>query len=133
MFSSFKPPPAWNGLFVPRAFRGSRPLVGEGERVMKSRAILALTAVAGLASAASAQVITQNSTASFTLSFQDTGNNNGVVEPGESALITMSVSFTGQNTIGTFSPPIGTFTSGTIRGLGAGFVDLNGTANNGGN
>ena len=89
-------------------------------------------AAAGLASVSNAQV-TQNSTVSFTLSFVDTGNNNGIVETGESALITMNVSFTGQNTVGSFAPPIGTFTSGTIRGLGAGFIDLNGTSNGGGN
>jgi hypothetical protein len=100
---------------------------------MKTRAILALTAAAGLAGVANAQTQTQNSTVSFTLSFQDTGNHDGIVQPGESALITMNVSFTGQNTVGSFAPPVGTFSSGTIRGLGAGFVDLTGTANNGGN
>src|SRR5262249_50981908 len=100
----------------------------------KTRTILALAAFAGLSGAASAQVpTTQNSTVSFVLSFQDTGNHNGILEPGESALITMNVSFTGQNTVGSFTPPVGSFSSGTIRGLATGFVDLNGTANNGGN
>jgi len=45
----------------------------------------------------------------------------------------MNCSFTGFNTVATFSPNIGTFTTGTIRGFGSAIVDLNGTANNGGN
>ena len=42
----------------------------------------------------------------------------------ETALLTMNVSFTNQNTVATFTPGIGTFGSGTIRGFGSGFFDV---------
>ena len=101
---------------------------------MKTRAILALTAVAGLAGAANAQApATTNSTVTYTFTFDDTGNHDGIIQPGESAVITMQAAFSGQNTVGTFQPAVGTFSTGTIRGLGAAFLDLNGTSNNGGN
>ncbi len=45
---------------------------------------LSLTVVAGLAAAASAQTLT------YSWSVSDTGNGDGVIEPGESALLTMS-------------------------------------------
>lgn len=103
---------------------------------MKTRAILALTAVAGLAAVANAQSTTSSSTISVNLSFVEVdgsgtpvANPNGTVDFGESALITMDISFTNQNTVGTFTPNIGTFGSGTIRGFGSGFLDLNGTNN----
>jgi hypothetical protein len=92
---------------------------------MKTRAILALTAVAGLAAGASAQSTTSSTNMTFTLHWDDTGNHNGQLEPGESALLTLDASFTNQNTVGQFQPNIGTFGSGTIRGLGSGFLDLN--------
>jgi hypothetical protein len=98
---------------------------------MRTRAILAMTAVAGLAGVASAQQsVTSDSTITVSLTSTDSGgNNNGIVEPGESVLLTMNVSFTNQNTVGTFNPSIGSFGSGTIRGFGSGFFDLNGSSN----
>jgi hypothetical protein len=86
--------------------------------------------VAGLlavASSASAQSFTSGSSISFALRWSEFGgNNNGVLEPGEAALITLDVAFTNQNTVAHFAPNIGTFGSGTIRGLAAGFIDING-------
>jgi hypothetical protein len=55
------------------------------------------------------------------------GNNNGILEPGESAEIRLSVSFTNQFGVAHFAPPIGTFTSGTIVGLGSAFLDVVGS------
>ena len=91
-----------------------------------TRTIAAIAGAATLANAASAQV-TQDSTVTHTLTWSDVGGNaNGIVEPGESVLFRLSESFTNQNTIGTYSPfPPGPG-SGTIRGFGAGFLDLNG-------
>jgi len=93
-----------------------------------------LIMLAGLAAApiASAQ-FTTNSVVIYTLSWRESdafggpgGNGNGLVEPGEHALLQLAVSFTNQNTIGSFSPAIGSFTSGTIRGFGVAFLDLHG-------
>jgi hypothetical protein len=42
------------------------------------------------------------------------------------------VSFTNQNTVASFTPPVGTFSSGTIRAFGAGFLDLRGAGAAGG-
>src|SRR5438874_3586655 len=101
---------------------------------MGSRAIVMLAALAGLSGVARAQSFTNNSRIAFPLSWSEatsTGapisNPNGTLEPGEFALITVGpVSFTNQFTVATFSPPIGTFTSGTILGFGSGFFDLTG-------
>ena len=60
----------------------------------------------------------------YDLLWHDTGNNNHTLEPGESADIRLDVSVTNQGGIAHFSPPIGTFTSGTILGFGTGFLDL---------
>jgi hypothetical protein len=96
---------------------------------MKTRAILALTALAGMATAANAQnpSFTSSSTISVPVSWvNNTTGTQATLMPGDSATIFFNVSFTGQGTVGTFTPPIGTFTSGTILGLGSGFFDLNG-------
>ena len=102
-----------------------------------SRPAAALVAALGLPAAASAQVITtQSSTVTYSLTWQEcdanglpAGNGNGILDPGESALIRLTVSFSNQNTIGTYSPfPPGPG-SGTIRGFGSGFIDLHGTSN----
>jgi hypothetical protein len=94
---------------------------------MKTRAILALTAVAGLASAASAQ-----ETVTYTLSFVEVqagtntpvANPNGVVEPGEGARVQVSVNITpGIGSNATYTPPPAPGT-GTIAGLGSIFFDL---------
>jgi hypothetical protein len=55
-------------------------------------------------------------------------NGNGVLDTGETALIVMDISFTGQNTAASFSPSIGSFSSGTILGLGSAYVDIRSTA-----
>lgn len=93
-----------------------------------------LVAFAGLALNAAAQTTTTSSAITVTLSFSEVdtlgfpvASPNGNLEPGEGALIRMGISFTGQNTVGTFQPNIGTFGSGTIRGFGSGFFDLIGT------
>jgi hypothetical protein len=108
---------------------------------MKTRAFVsAVAAMAGLALSANAQVTSQGSV-SVSLSFIEVdavtgvpvGSPNGVIDPNEAAQLSMNVSFTGFNTVASFSPSIGTFTTGTIRGFGSAILDLNGTANNGGN
>jgi hypothetical protein len=86
-----------------------------------------------LGTPAAAQSFTAGSSISFALHWSEfNGNNNGVLEPGEGALLSLDVAFTNQNTVATFAPPIGMFGSGTIRGFGGGFLDLIGSANNGG-
>ena len=100
---------------------------------MKMRAIALLAALAGLPPAgALAQVFTNDSHITFGLTWSEATSSgapvpspNGVLDPGEFALITVTpVSFTNQFGIANFSPPIGTFTSGTIVGFGSGFFDL---------
>ena len=102
---------------------------------MKTRAILALTALAGLAAAANAQSpSTTGSTLTYTLGVTVIGGNAALpLEPGESALVQLNVSMSGQNTTATYTPPSPAPGSGTIRGIGSGFIDFQGTANNGGN
>ena len=99
---------------------------------MKTRSILALTAVVGLAAAAHGQATT-SSTVTFAFSWNEApgGNGNNILDPGESAIIHLTASFDNQNTVGSYAPfPPGTGT-GTIRGLGSGFIDLNGSATTG--
>src|SRR5262245_2386154 len=104
---------------------------------MKTRAILALTAVAGLAAAANAQTapsFTSSSVISIPLNWVNTTTNAQTpLNPGDSAALFFNVSFTNQFGVGTFSPGVGTFTSGTILGLGSGFLDLNGAGGTTGN
>jgi hypothetical protein len=93
-----------------------------------------IAAIALAAASAHAQSFTSDSTITFSLHWTEhNGNNNGVLEPGESAVVAFDVSFTNQNGIATFSPPIGTFGAGTVRGFGGGFLDLHGHATSGGN
>jgi hypothetical protein len=90
----------------------------------------ALAAAAGLAVPAIAQQPSFTSDASVSMRLrwiEVNGNSNGILESGETAEIAMDVGFTNQFAIATFSPPIGTFTSGTILGLGTGFIDIDGT------
>jgi hypothetical protein len=101
---------------------------------MSIRTPLTLTVAAGLAAPALAQSFTNDSSVAITLSWREATssggtvpNPNGELEPGEWALITMDVSFTNQFGHADFSPPIGTFTGGTIVGFGAGFLDINGS------
>jgi hypothetical protein len=81
---------------------------------------------------AAGQSFTPDSSITFSLRRSEhAGNGNGVIEPGESIYFALDVSFTNQNGIANFSPPVGTFGSGTVRGLGSGFVDLHGMATSG--
>jgi hypothetical protein len=89
--------------------------------------------LAGWVAEAGAQ-FTTGGTVSYQLTWRESDQNggtlarsDGILSPGEHALLRLSVSFTGQNTVATFSPAIGTFSSGTIRGFGAGFLDLQGS------
>ena len=100
---------------------------------MKTRSILALTAVAGLATAANAQFITTAGiSAQLTLSWVEdpafAHNDNGVLETGERALILMNAAFTANNPDVSFNPPIGTFTHGTVLGLASCYLDLRSAA-----
>jgi hypothetical protein len=93
---------------------------------------LRASAIAGLACSGAASAQTPSFTSSCDLTIAPSwselgGNSNGILEPGESAVITIAVSVTNQLGIATFSPPQGTYTSGTILGHGSGFFDLNGT------
>jgi hypothetical protein len=92
-----------------------------------TRPTVAAVALSLLARPAGAQVVTPDSSVTFTLHWSDElGNNNGLLEPGESALLWIDASFTNQNGLANVSPPIGTFGAGTIRGLGWGQFDLAG-------
>jgi hypothetical protein len=105
------------------------------EAPMTPRTPLLVAAAAGLAARAAAQSFTSDATITMTMSWREatsTGgtipNPDGILEPGEHALILIdSVSFTNQGGTANFSPPIGTFTSGTILGFGAGLLDINGS------
>lgn len=83
--------------------------------------------------AASAQVITRGQGVGVVFGyswFEDPAfatNGNGTLDPGESAIICMSISFSMQNQSVTFSPSAGGFSSGTILGLGYAFLDLTST------
>jgi hypothetical protein len=84
---------------------------------------------AGLASPASAQFITTPGiTVNLSLTWQEDPafphNDNGVLEPGEHALLLMSESFTGQETRVTISPPIGLYSFGDLKGFGGAGFDL---------
>jgi hypothetical protein len=95
----------------------------------RSSVLLAIAGLPVLATSALAQTpsFTSDSTISMPLSWSEVnGNSNGVLEPGESAAIVLDVSFTNQFSMARFSPPIGTFTSGTILGFGAGVLDVAG-------
>jgi hypothetical protein len=94
------------------------------------RRTLFTASAAGLAAPVFAQTpsFTSDTTISMPLFWSEVnGNNNGILEPGESAEIRMDVSFTNQFGVAHFAPPIGTFSSGTIMGFGGGFLDLSGS------
>ena len=101
------------------------------------RPMTVLLGLSGLAASTSAQT-TNASTVIYSLSWSESdanglpaGNGNGILEPGEHALFRLVVQFSNQNRLGSYgSSPPGT---GTIRGFGGGFLDLQGTSNNGGN
>jgi hypothetical protein len=101
---------------------------------MTARTPLLLAAVA-LSTPAAAQSFTSDATVTMTMSWREADllgnplpNPDGILEPGEHALILIdSVSFTNQGGTANFSPPIGTFTSGTVLGFGSGFLDIHGS------
>ena len=88
-----------------------------------------LTLAGAVASAAAGQIITTPGiTASLDLTWQEdpayAHNGDGILEPREHALILMTLAFTGQNTLVQFSPPLSTYSSGTIVALAASFFDI---------
>src|SRR4051812_47698410 len=98
---------------------------------MKTRVLAAagLAAFAGLANAQS----TTNATVGYNITWQDTGNNNGVVEQGESVLLHITaVMSPAVNTVIGFTGGQGGPT-GTLRGVASGFIDLTGAGGTAGN
>ena len=96
------------------------------------RPALAAPIVLAAGSIAAAQSVTLESSVVFDLRWSEyMGNENGVIDPGERALLMIDASFTNQNGVAAFSPPIGSFGSGTVRGIGSGFVDLHGASASG--
>jgi hypothetical protein len=92
------------------------------------RILLAGTSILALASGATGQSFTSDSSITFALRWSEhNGNNNGVLDPGESALLSLDVSFTNQNGLASFTPPLGPFSAGIIRGLGSGYLDFHGS------
>jgi hypothetical protein len=97
----------------------------------------AIALSAGVCASAAAQTFSFTSDSTMTISMAwreatSTGgtipNPDGVLEPGESALIQISnVSFSNQGGLAHFAPPIGTFSSGTVLGLSFGYLDLDGS------
>jgi hypothetical protein len=90
------------------------------------RAVLAGSALLALAGAACGQATTIAAALGYALSWQDTGNHNGTLEPGESAVLHLTV---------TMAPPVNTVIpfsggqggpTGTLRGIASGFIDLTG-------
>jgi hypothetical protein len=98
---------------------------------MKTR-VLAAMGLAALAGVANAQSTT-NATVNYTLTWGDTGDNDGVVEPGESARVRMTVAFTpAVGTVIGYTPAGGGSATGTLMGFGSAFVDFNLAQANGG-
>jgi hypothetical protein len=96
---------------------------------------VAASGALGAGGAVRAQSQTTGSTVTVSLSWSEVGgdnlpvpNPNGLLEPGERALLRMSMSFSNQFTIVNFSPPIFNHQSGTIRGFAWAFFDLIGTS-----
>lgn len=83
---------------------------------------------AALSATANAQSFTDDSTITLALHWSELGGNgDGVLEPGESALLSMDMSFTNQGGVADFSPPIGAFSSGTVVAFASAVLDINGT------
>jgi hypothetical protein len=97
-----------------------------------TRALFAGSALLALAGAAFGQASTDAATLSYSLAWQDTGNHNGMLEPGESAVLRLSVGMTpGVNTVIPGRGIIGGPT-GTLRGIASGFIDLVGSGDTNG-
>ena len=85
---------------------------------MKNRVLFSsLAAVAGLAVSANAQVnTTSSSQVTMVVHYLgDTGDNDGLLEPGESGIISFDIGFTGRNTVGSWSNAFQGQTTGTLR------------------
>jgi hypothetical protein len=98
---------------------------------MKTRVLAAagLAAFAGLANAQS----TTNATVTYALTWGDTGDNDGLVEPGESARVRMTVSYSpASGTVISYTPAGGGTATGTLMGFGGAFVDFSLANANGG-
>jgi hypothetical protein len=97
----------------------------EEKIMLNTRAMLVGSALLAFAGAAFGQSTTA-ATLSYSLTWQDTGNNNGILEPGEAAVLRLTVTMSpAVNTVIPFSGGQGGPT-GTLRGIGSGFIDLNG-------
>jgi hypothetical protein len=102
---------------------------------MSRRAPLALALFAGAPIAVQAQSFTSDLDMTIHMTWREASssgglvpNPNGVLDPGEYALISIdSVHFTNVGSVANFSPPIGTFTSGLIEAFGTAYLDLNGS------
>ena len=95
---------------------------------MKGCRIIPLAAALAGASRCAAQFpATTEATLRYQLSWQDTGNHNGVVEPGEGARFSLTVLMTpGVGAIISYSG--GGAATGALRGIGSGFIDLIGAS-----
>jgi hypothetical protein len=94
--------------------------------MMNTRAGFAASALLAIAGAAFGQSTTA-ARLSYSLTWQDTGNHNGVLEVGESAVLRLSVTMTPVvNTVIPFTGGVGGPT-GTLRGVASGFIDVVGT------
>jgi hypothetical protein len=90
------------------------------------RALLGGSALLACAGAAFGQASTTAATLSYGLAWEDTGNHNGILEPGESAVLRISVTMApAVNTVIPFSGGPGGPT-GTLRGIGYGVIDVTG-------
>jgi hypothetical protein len=95
----------------------------------------ALMLVCGLAAPALGQSYTSDCDVTLHMAWSEADaagdpipNPNGILEPGEHALIRIdTVSITNQGGIAHFAPALGTFTSGTILGFASSFLDIAGT------
>jgi hypothetical protein len=96
---------------------------------MKTRALFAVVAAAGLASAANAQTA---ETMQFTLTMSDLGgNSNGIVEPGETVGLSVKALFTpgpGGATVWN-NYPGSTGAASTVYGFAGSIIDVNGVQN----
>ncbi len=100
---------------------------------MKSRPALALLTSIALAPASSLAQFTSDSTVTYSLTWDDVGgggllNHNGEINLGESVLFRLSVSFSNQNGTANFSPPVGSYSSGIIRGFAGTIIDIGTTS-----
>jgi hypothetical protein len=90
---------------------------------MCARARIAGLALMTAAGAVRGQASTTAATLAYALSWQDSGNHNSILEPGESAVLHLTVTMTpAVNTLVPYSG--GQRPTGTLRGIAWGFIDL---------